>query len=180
MSEGAGHMNHITKWGAKLRGVLEQNTFSCPVAWEFGSVWRTFAKLPSLVSGMGGLDHSGDSEMSFFPFCCLPYRLPGAVLRILLCFFEGDGQTNSVDIQQTRTWEAVVVELGRTNLQEIADTQRPVQEEIYIYIYTHYIYIYSIQVCFSQKEKKSELKMLQYFPSEHTHSSVWCIHMNWL
>ncbi len=110
-------------------------------------VWRTFAKLPSLVSGMRGLDHSGDSERSFFPFCCLPYRLPGAVLRILLCFFEGDGQTNSVDIQQTRTWEAVVVELGRTNLQEIADTQRPVQEEIYIYIY-------SFQVFFSQKEKK--------------------------
>ncbi len=110
-------------------------------------VWRTFAKLPSLVSGMRGLDHSGDSERSLFPFCCLPYMLPGAVLRILLCFFEGDGQTNSVDIQQTRTWEAVVVELGRTNLQEIADTQRPVQEEIYIYIY-------SFQVFFSQKEKK--------------------------
>lgn len=175
MSEGAGHMNHITKWGAKLRGVPEQDIFSCPVAWEFGSVWRTFSKLPSLVSGMGGLDHSGDCEISFLPFCCLLYRLPGAVWRILLCFFKGDGQ-------KKQCGHPADEDLGSRGgiawknkpSRDCGHTEAGTGRNIYIYIFFFYSGL------LFTKGKKSELKMLQYFPSEHTHSSVWRIHMNWL
>lgn len=151
MSEGAGHMNHITKWGAKLRGVPEQDTFSCPVAWEFGSVWRTFAKLPSLVSGMGGLDHSGDCEISFLPFCCLLYRLPGAVWRILLCFFKGDGQKKT---KKKTVWTSSWWGFGKPWWYSLEEqtfkrlrTHRGRYRKKYIYIF------FSIQVFFSQKEK---------------------------
>lgn len=100
------------------------------------TVWRTFAKLPSLVSGMGGLDHSGDCEISFLPFCCLLYRLPGTVWRILLCFFEGDGQTNSVDIQLARIWEAVVVELWKNKpSRDCGHTEAGTGRNIYIFFF---------------------------------------------
>lgn len=73
--------------------------------WAFGGL---FAGLPSLVSGMGGLDGSCGWEMSFSSLLLSPLQASrcsathSLVLFFFVLFFDGDGQTNSADTSSGR------------------------------------------------------------------------------
>lgn len=92
------------------------------------------------------------------------------VNAVLLCFFKGDGQITSANIR-LRTFDKDSGSCGgrawkNKRSRDCGHTEVITGRNIYIFIY---IFLFR---SFSQKEKKSELKMLQYFPSERTDGPV--------
>lgn len=152
------------------------------------AAWATFRRTPIASLWDGRIKMVPVVERwAFLPFCCLLYKLLGAVWRILLCFFfvcffffciwwrwtdEQCGHPADEDLGSR----------GGKSLEEQTfkrlRTHRGRYRKKYIYLYIYISAFYS-GLLFT-KGKKSELKMLQYFPSERTRSSVWRIRMNWL
>lgn len=119
-----------------------------------------------------------DCDAAFCSCDVFLFSLPVAVLLNVVVLFSKGLLTYCEDIQ-SKTLDGDLGSCGRKawkNKPQNAHgghTHKPVQE-------VSFFFFFLFRSCFSQKEKKSELKkMLQHFPSEHTYSPVWHIFL-WL